>query len=451
MLIKDKKASANETPMLGPWLWYPFLVCLAMSTVSTKMGGAGWLLMVLLGLFFAVFGKSREKRESLDLDVLQAARVWLLACGVAIGVKAIGVVYWGDPVGTRHFDIRLILGAIAIYFFVARVRLGEVARRQLLVALLMAAGIGFVVSYLHASYQVPTPSNRINWAGGLVMLSWVMMSAAACIRLGRNWQRAAVLGFVVVWLAVLMSGARAAYLSLPWAMIVGVMLLVARTNAAYFVAGRWLLMIVFGAAAVGTLLTVTQPSVVHVPVDRVTTAVRQAEDALGLGENREIVVNTPVGARIYMWQRSLEVIKKSPWLGYGREQRMAFVKMWGQEVQSHIVESQTHLHSEYINGMVDHGVLGLISTLAYMTGLVWVAMILRRRHGLMALAVAGIAFTHVTMSITDANSQTNNYSVMMNMALMAIFLFRFNRIRETTEGTTCLTSSASTCEPRRSS
>lgn len=387
------------------------------------------MLIVLVGLYFAVRVKARESGQYIDHDVLLAAQAWFLACGVGLCAKMIGVLYWDDPIGTRHFDLRLFLGALAIYFFVSRVKLQYTARKQLIAALLISALAGFVISYLHATYEVPTPSNRINWAGGLVMLSWALLSASACRRLEQFWRRLAVIVFVLLWLAVLMSGARAAYLSLPWAVVVGLVLLTSRMQASYLKQGRWLLMAVFGVAALGSVVTMVAPKAIQVPVDRVATAVQQLEDAFGWGEQRAKNVDTAVGARIYMWQRSLDVIEARPWIGYGREQRIEFVKTWGREAHSNIVESQTHLHSEYINGMVDHGLLGLISTLSYMVGLLAMAWILRRRHGLMALAIAGIAYTHVTMSITDANSQTNNYSVMMNLALVVIFFFRFDQIR----------------------
>lgn len=259
------------------------------------------------------------------------------------------------------------------------------------------------------------------------MLSWVLLSAAASDGLAVRWRALAAIGFSVFWMAVLLSGARSAYLSLPWVLAAGLMLLMSKTGPA--TRGRWLLLLTMGAAAVTVVLSVTSPKIVQVPMSRIVLAVEQVQVALGWDTNQPRDVNTPVGSRLYMWQRSLEVIKESPWIGYGREQRIAFIKEWGREADAHIVKDQFHLHSEYINGMVDHGLVGLASTASYMVGLLVVAWQLRRRHGLMSLAVAGVAFTHITMSITNANSQTNNYSVVFGLAMMSIFLFRFAGIR----------------------
>ena len=185
----------------------------------------------------------------------------------------------------------------------------------------------------------------------------------------------------------------------------------------------------FALTVIGMFLVA--PKVLEVPMQRIDLAVQEARMALVGDERGGRDVDTPVGSRLYMWQRSMEVFKESPWIGYGRAQRIAFIKEWGDEADAHIVSSQSHLHNEYINGMVDHGVVGLASTLSYMLGLIAVALSLRREFPLMALSVGGIAFTHITMSMTNANSQTNNYSVMFGLVLTVVFLLR---VRRTAEG-----------------
>lgn len=416
----------REVPI---WLWIPFLALLACAPGSTKLAGSAWLLIVLAGLVCMTRMSLPRYRSGMsdDPEILQVARTWLLFCVLAFFFKFVGVLYWSDPIGTRHFDFRMLLSALAIHFFVARVSIGPARSGALVTSLLVASIVGLTFSYLHVSFDVDTPSNRINWAGGQVMLSWVLLSAAASDGLAVRWRALAAIGFSVFWMAVLLSGARSAYLSLPWVLAAGLMLLMSKTGPA--TRGRWLLLLTMGAAAVTVILSVTSPKIVQVPMSRIVLAVEQVQVALGWDTNQPRDVNTPVGSRLYMWQRSLEVIKESPWIGYGREQRIAFIKEWGREADAHIVKDQFHLHSEYINGMVDHGLVGLASTASYMVGLLVVAWQLRRRHGLMSLAVAGVAFTHITMSITNANSQTNNYSVVFGLAMMSIFLFRFAGIR----------------------
>jgi O-antigen ligase len=423
--VAEPSPNAVARPDMKPWLWAVFLGLLAFSTANTKVGGTAWLLMSGLGVW-AMFSHRGWRPETAEDEVIwRAARLWLLFCAIAFTFKAIGVTYWGDPWRTRHFDLRVLLTAVSLFFFVSHLSLGDGRRKQLIGALLVAACGGFLMSYLHVTYEVETPSNRINWAGGLVMLSWALMPVMAMSQIARRWRWMAFAGVLLLWGAVLMSGARSAYLSLPWLLVCAVVLMACTFRRRHW--ARWL---GGGAAAVllaGSMLYAVVPKVLEVPLNRVEIAIHDAQKALLTDEDDGRDVDTPVGSRIYMWERSLEVFKESPWIGYGRAQRIAFIKAWGKEAKAHIVSDQFHLHSEYINGMVDHGLVGLASTLAYMLGLVVVALTLRREFPLMALSIGGIAFTHITMSLTNANSQTNNYSVIFGLALTVVFQLRARR------------------------
>ncbi len=424
--------SVSEHPMraaarvdLKPWLWGLFLGMLALAPGNTKVAGAAWLLMGVLGVW-AMFAH-REWRPEAEEDkvVWRAARLWLVFCAVAFIFKAIGVTYWGDPWRTRHFDMRVMLTALSLFFLVSRLKLTETRKVQLVGALSVAAFVGFLVSYLHANHDVETPSNRINWAGGLVMLSWTLLPVLAMSHIHKRWRWMALFGVLLLWGAVLMSGARSAYLSLPWLIVFGAVLLVHTLRHRHW--GRWLATGVTALVMAWLVLYTMVPKVLEVPMHRVEIAVIEAHKAMLGDEDGDRDVDTPVGSRLYMWQRSIEVFKESPWIGYGRKQRIAFIKAWGKEANAHIVSDQSHLHSEYINGMVDHGLVGLASTLTYMLGLVAVALTLRREFPLMALSIGGIAFTHITMSLTNANSQTNNYSVVFGLALTVVFQLRASR------------------------
>lgn len=424
MSVSEKAVGGADRVDLPRWAWGLFLGLLALAPANTKLGGSAWALMALFGLWAMFAHRHWRPFTAEDQAMWRATRLWLVFCAAAFLFKAIGVTYWGDPWRTRHFDIRMLLSALALFFLVSRMTLADGRRRQLIGALFVGACAAFLMSYLHVTYEVETPSNRINWAGGLVMLSWTLLPVVALSHLARRWRLLALAGVLLLWGAVLMSGARSAYLSLPWLLVCGLVLMVCTQRRRHW--GRWL---AGGLAAVllawGALYAAV-PAVLEVPLNRVEIAVRDAHKAL-LADDDDRDVDTPVGSRIYMWERSVEVIKESPWIGYGRAQRIAFIKAWGKQANAHIVSDLFHLHSEYINGMVDHGLVGLASTLSYMIGLVVVALSLRREFPLMALSIGGIAFTHITMSLTNANSQTNNYSVIFGLALTVVFQLRARR------------------------
>ena len=423
--IAEKPMNAGASVELKPWAWGLFLCLLAVAPGSTKLAGSAWFLMAALGLWGMYAYRNWRPDTEEDQALWRAARLWLIFCGVAFLFKAIGVTYWGDPWRTRHFDMRVVLTALSLYFLVARIRLEQSRKQQLVGALFIAACTGFLMSYLHANHEFETPSNRINWAGGLVMLSWTLVPVIASPTFAKRWRWLAFLGVLLLWGAVLMSGARSAYLSIPWLIVCGLVLLAHTLRHRHWM--RWLATGVTAAVIGWASLYAMVPKVLEVPMQRVEIAVVQAHRAMLGDDDGDRDVDTPVGSRLYMWQRSIEVFKKSPWIGYGRKQRIAFIKAWGKEANAHIVSDLSHLHSEYINGMVDHGLIGLASTLSYMLGLVALALGLRRNFPLMALSVGGIAFTHITMSMTNANSQTNNYSVVFGLALTVVFQLRASR------------------------
>lgn len=423
--VAPPAASLSPRLAMKPWQWALFLGLLALATANTKMGGLAWLLLSGLGVWAMLTQRGWHPETAQDRAVWRAARLWLVFCIVAFAFKAIGVTYWGDPWRTRHFDFRVLLTAVSLFFFVSQLTLDDRRRGQLISALLVAALGGFLMSYLHVTYEVETPSNRINWAGGLVMLSWALMPVMVMPQIARRWRAMALAGVLLLWAAVLMSGARSAYLSLPWLLLCVVVLMACTWRQHHW--GRWLAGAAVAVVIAGSTLYAVVPKVLEVPLDRVEIAIHDAQKALLADDDEGRDVDTPVGSRLYMWERSLEVFKESPWIGYGRAQRIAFIKAWGKEAKAHIVSDQFHLHSEYINGMVDHGLVGLASTLTYMLGLVVVALSLRREFPLMAMSIGGIAFTHITMSLTNANSQTNNYSVVFGLAMTVVFQLRASR------------------------
>lgn len=407
------------------WAWWLFLLLLIFAPASTKMAGTGWFLLVCMGVW-TCWRRPVIPADSPELEVLYSgARYWLYFCLAAFLFKAVGMIYWGDPWGTRHFDFRILLIALSLHALVTRIRLTRVQIEWLVIALSLASLSAITVSYLHAQYEWPTPSNRINWAGGLAMLACVLLPIAGTPLKLSHWRFFPLVGVVAYVAAILMSGARGAYLAFPWIAACAVVVLRQRLSdeGSRKVVLKLVLMVSLAVAAASWFA----PKILEVPQQRIATAIAEVRAVLSSSGPGLDAIDTSIGARIYMWQRSVEKIQASPLMGYGREQRIAFIKEWGAEADAHIVQDQTHLHNEYINGMVDHGVFGLLSTLTYMVGLAWLAWHLRKCVPMMAMSIGGLAFIHIMMSFTDANSQTNNYSVMIGLTLSSAFFLRLQR------------------------
>ena len=419
MTINDQGTSVLRAP--ARWAWWVFFLLVAMAPGSTKIAGSIWFLMVGAGIWSFFFVSKASRLTEVEAELLSLSRVWLGFCAAAMAFKAVGMTYWGDPWWTRHFDFRLLLAAAALPILLARFKVSDRQKTQLIGALVFASGVALFVAYRHAYHDIDTPSNRINWSGGLVMLTCVMLPLLRS-RWLPDWQRWAVgLGVVAYMVSVLLIGARGAYLAMSWLLIAG---------PVWFIGGLWrdggiskaVRNTSLALLAVLVAVPLFLPKVLEVPIERVSQGVSELRAMVMHEEVDPSAIDTSVGTRLYMWQRSKDMIAQSPWIGFGREQRMAFIQTWGAEVDAHIVLGQTHLHSEYVNGMIDHGVFGLLSTLSYMTGAVVLAWRLRRSFGLAAFSVGGIAYTHIVMSFTDTNSQTNNYSVMFTVSLLLVFL-----------------------------
>ncbi|QCB46397.1 O-antigen ligase family protein [Hydrogenophaga sp. PAMC20947] len=403
------------------WIWALFLALVAFAPGSTKVAGSIWIFTVSFAVWCLFFVPKASALRTDEAALLSLSKLWLRFCIVAMAFKAVGMTYWGDPWWTRHFDFRILLAAAAMPTLLARFRISAEQKSQLISALVIASGVALIVAYRLAYHDVETPSNRINWSGGLVMLTCAILPMLKDDLLAGRQKWAVGVGAVAYVLAVLLIGARGAYLALPWVFFGGVVLLggsmwrsIGATRSR-----RYAALVLVGMLAI---VPIFLPKVLEVPVERVTQGVSELQAMVSREAVDSSAIDTSVGTRLYMWQRSKNMIAESPWIGFGREQRIAFIQTWGAEANAHIVLDQTHLHSEYVNGMIDHGIFGLLSTLSYMVGAVVLAWKLRRLFPLAAFSVGGIAYTHIVMSFTDTNSQTNNYSVMLTVSLLIVFL-----------------------------
>ena len=167
------------------------------------------------------------------------------------------------------------------------------------------------------------------------------------------------------------------------------------------------------------LVAVLIPSpFVQKPLERMQIALpewqaSQISSALG--------ANTSVGARIYIWQRSLGAFTQSPLIGYGREGRLMQMRQWGEEASSPVVKSLGHLHNEYLQTLLDHGLWGLASLLSYSLGLVLMVRKLRAIGDIqdksLAAGLASVLFLHMSAELTNVNFAHNYYPTILSLAV----------------------------------
>lgn len=255
-----------------------------------------------------------------------------------------------------------------------------------------------------------TPSHPIAWAVSLSLIICVMLPYAMAWRTG--------LGKAMLWLGiclglggVLMSQSRGAYGIVVWA--VWMAGFSQQTRKAGFA-----LKLLLGLGVLGALLV---------------WACKDPHDALRIQEfwlqwtaahqHLEEGANSSVGARLFLWQKAWTAIQVHPLLGYGVESSLLQIENWGRSIQSEEVMRLGHLHNEFLEAWMTHGVLGLLSSLTWPLGLAWMVWYLRKSHPQTSLMLAGILWMHVSASLSNVNLAHNYYGTVLALCIgLALWL-----------------------------
>ena len=95
-----------------PWHGGLLAGLLAAASLSAEAMGTAWA-------WFAVFGLWQawrlRQQPGHTVEYAPHLHLWLIACLGAFIAKAVATLYWHDPWKDRHGEIRLLLGAIAVY------------------------------------------------------------------------------------------------------------------------------------------------------------------------------------------------------------------------------------------------------------------------------------------------------------------------------------------------
>jgi O-antigen ligase len=127
--------------------------------------------------------------------------------------------------------------------------------------------------------------------------------------------------------------------------------------------------------------------------------------------------NTSVGSRLFLWSKALDAIELQPWLGYGKENSIAMIKQWGLEINSAQVQKLGHLHHEFLDAWVSHGLMGILSLMVLATGMGLVARKLWVPHPRAAQGILGILFMHLTAGLSNTNMVHNYYGAMLSLSV----------------------------------
>jgi O-antigen ligase len=402
-----------------------FALVLACAPTSTKLGGLAWVLLCLMG-FWTFLRSKRIQKSDIGLQfngklafsgpshVEEAARIWLFACLAASAIRIIPHAFWQDEWDRRHAEIRLVLGALATVALVKWppfYRLSDLQKYRLGDALAMACAFGMGVTML---YGRETPVHAIAWAVSLsflvCLLAPILLDPQVLPSRRKLWAMAVLMGCM----GVVLSQSRGVYSLLIWMALACYVAASNRTllQMSTFKLRTWLgLAVVFGGFIA---LLSTQPAWLTTIFHRLSEAWTEASLSQS---NPGEAANTSVGSRLFLWSKALDAIEVQPWFGYGKENSIAMIKQWGLEINSAQVQKLGHLHHEFLDAWVSHGLMGILSLLVLATGMGLVVRKLWVPHPRAAQGILGILFMHLTAGLSNTNMVHNYYGAMLSLSI----------------------------------
>jgi O-antigen ligase len=407
--------------------------------VHTKAAGAAWLLTALIGLL--AWGRQRiyqneppNTRSVQTGAATRAARIWAIAALVALILKAIPMLYWGSSWDERHAEIRLLIGALGIYgltyiFLPAR------ALSWLAVALGAACVLAATLIGLYGPDSLPT--NRIPWASGV---SLIILAALGTAWLCDGWQRIALIAaslFAAVSILFLSQVRGAMPIAAVWIILQISLSLTAKSDEGQHLRRKQFRNLTIAVLTVAGAYFLTGTSAFYAAASKRIALAK--EEAVAFVISKPGNQNTSVGARLHMWSEASPIIASNLTWGIGKEARLAYIRQWGQELKSPVIQSLGHVHNEYLQTLLEHGLWGLASFLSYTIGILLAARTLwRARIKVQALTLGSIAAMHSVVEITNMNFAHNYYPTLLSlsvtvtlMAAMLTHLSQDGRIKTT--------------------
>jgi O-antigen ligase len=266
-----------------------------------------------------------------------------------------------------------------------------------------------------------SPTTIIPWAYGMVLFSTVLASvrlmpesAQTKVTTAIHWLSS--IAAVLFLIAVLLSGVRGAYFAFLWVACI-VAFSLRHTFSLRLFKNKYL-WVSFVVVALGLgILIKSVPQVYEIPKARITIALAEIK---AFHDDKR---NSSVGLRLHFMEKGVEAYLQNPLLGYGIEQRTQLVNQWGVDVDPSL-KDMTHTHNEYLNAVLDYGVLGGAAILSYLLGLLLAAFALWRTNIALAVALAGFCFATFSTFLTNANGLHNYTSVTLGLSLLcSVFFF----------------------------
>jgi len=408
--------------------WYFWLLLIILSPANTKLAGAAWVLAIVSSFWLAYRYPKLPAESAATLALYRATHIILWSVLIAFVLRTIGQAYWWDNWTYRHFDVRMVFTAIALHIVVRRFTLPEPMRIELLIAIALASLSALYVTYPYLQYihEPDVPTSIIPWAFAMVLFSMVLASQRTLPHPSTGKARfvlnaVTTVGAILFLVAIIIAGVRGAYFGIAWVLIV-IALGLKHTLPLKHLKGKSFWLSCLGIFVFVGIVVTNVPQLYDIPQKRITKALNEIKDFKANDRG------TSVGLRLHFLEKGVDSFVKHPWLGVGIEKRIELVEQWTIEAKFPF-RDMTHTHNEYLNSILDYGILGGVATLAYLLGILLAASILFRTNFPLSLTLAGFFFAILTTFFTNTNTAHNYTSVSLGLALMYSILLYSNRQR----------------------
>ena len=265
------------------------------------------------------------------------------------------------------------------------------------------------------------PMTAVPWATS-VALTLAVFTPLALASKGRL-KGLLIFAVIAGLVAVVASRSRAAWVVMPW--ILGLVVLASAKPWR----SAWLALVVaFLAVSGGLLYDAQQP----VQVERglrlldLWSELRSLEWHALEGADP----GTSTGSRLLMWQAALDAVRAHPWTGIGEAGRVALVQQVVPPERMADLPPLVHVHQQFLNQAVDHGLPGLLAALLSAAGLF--ALALKAPPGLLRLQLLGVAVVHAAGLLFNANMTHGPYAFAVAATVAAAVLL--HALKPGTEG-----------------
>jgi O-antigen ligase len=408
--------------------WYLWLLLIILSPANTKLAGAAWVLAIVAS-FWLAYRYPKLPAESAETAALyRATHIILWSVSIAFVLRTIGQAYWWDNWTYRHFDVRMVFTAIALHIVVRRFTLPQSMRNELLIAIALASLSALYVTYPYLLYihEPDVPTSIIPWAFGMVLFSMVLASPRTLPNQSTGKNRfvlnvVTTVGALLLLGAVLIAGVRGAYFGIAWVLIV-IVLSLKHTLPVKHLKGKNFWLSCLGICVLAGIVVTNVPQLYDIPQKRITKALNE------INHFKANERGTSIGLRLHFLEKGVDSFMQNPVLGVGIKKRIELVDQWSVEAKFPF-RDMTHTHNEYLNSILDYGVLGGVATLAYLLGILLAATVLIRTNFTLSLTLAGIFFAILTTFFTNTNTLHNYTSVTLGLALIYSILLYSERQR----------------------